>query len=258
MYTTLPPFFFVLGAPDHEMQEIERVCIEEGISCAYATLGGSIVRSHEAYSADGLTAPLVPPGSRLVFVECAVMGLRYDDIVDHHTPGDPGFGKTPQEYYEGSSLGQFLNMLGRQPTPQQRVIAAADHCLTAAYQGLCPGVDPKDLRAFREQTRSKARGLPVDELRRQIDQASQALQEAPRLEVAGTQVAWFDEGPPCETSEASARLATPYMYVRRQDDGRLKAGIRSAPAPVVDYWIRNCGLNQVYGDPQRGFAGGYY
>lgn len=258
MNTSNSPFFFVLGAPDHEMQEIERVCIEAGLAYAYATIGGSVVRSHEAYMADGMTVPVVAPGSRIVFVECAVMGLRYSDIVDHHSPGDPGFGKTPEQYYEGSSLGQFLTMIGREPTAYQRVIAAADHCLTAAYQGLCPGVDPADLRAFREQTRSKARGLPVDVLRQQIEEASHALQSAPQLDIAGAKVAWFEADPPNETSEASARLATPYMYVRRQDDGRRKAGIRSAPAAVVDFWIRNCGLNQVYGDPQRGFAGGYY
>lgn len=251
------PFFFVLGAPDHEMQEIERVCKELGLAHAYATLNGSIVHSYEAYNADGLTTRFVPPGSKVVFVECSVMGLRYDDIIDHHQPGDPGFGKPPEQYLEGSSLGQFLAMLQLEPTQQQRVMAAADHCLTAAYQGLCPGVTVEELRQFREQSRSKARDLPVEELQRQIATASDALRQAPKVELAGAQVAWFEGDPPCETSEASARLALPYMYVRKQDDGRMKAGIRSAPSPVVAYWMSHCGLNDIYGDPQRGFAGGY-
>ncbi len=258
MTTSTSPFFFVLGAPDHEMQEIERVCVEKGFGYAYATVNGSVVHSYEAYDADGITSRTVPPGSRVVFVECAVMGLRYDDLIDHHSPGDPGYGQTPQGYFEGSSLGQFLLMVGQEPSKLQRIIAAADHCLTAAYQGLCPGVSPQDLQEFREQTRSKARGLSLDELRRQIAEASEFLQSAPRVDINGTQVAWFEDTPPFEASEASARLALPYMYVRKQDDGRMKAGIRSAPAPVVAYWIANCGLRQVYGDPQRGFAGGYY
>lgn len=250
--------FFVLGAPDHEMKEIEKVCRENGIQHAYATINGSIVHSYEAYKADGLTSRTVPPGSQIVFVECAVLGLRNAAVIDHHQEGDPGYGKTPQEYLEGSSIGQFLNMLGITPTQRQRVIAAADHCLTAAYQGLCPGVNPDELRAFREDSRSKARSLPQEELQRQIEEAAKSLKSAPKVAVAGVEVAWFDDEPPNETSEASARLAMPYMYIRKQEDGRMKAGIRSAPADVVDYWIQNCGLGNVYGDPQRGFAGGYY
>lgn len=258
MMTTTPPYFFVLGAPDHEMQEIARVCAEEGLPFAFATVGGSVVHSYEAYDADGVTRLVSPKDHHIVFVECAVMGLPVSDIIDHHQSGDPGFGKCPEDYLEGSSLGQFLAMIGKDATHQQRLIAAADHCLTAAYQGLCPGVDPEELRAWREQSRSKARGLPVDELRRQIDRASDQLRGAPRVVLDGTPVAWFESEPPYETSEASARLALPYMYVKKQDNGRMKAGIRSAPPAVVDYWIRNCGLQDVYGDPQRGFAGGYH
>lgn len=258
MKNSKKPFFFVLGAPDHEMQEIERVCKELGIAYAYATVGNCIVHSYDAYKADGLTTKTVPQGSDVVFVECAVLGLRNTAVIDHHQEGDPGYGKTPEHYLEGSSIGQFLRMIGQEPTQHQKVIAAADHCLTAAYQGRCPGVTPEELKAFREASRSKARSLPQDELKRQIEAATERLKEAPKVAVAGVDVAWFDDEPPFETSEASARLAMPYMYVRKQEDGRIKAGIRSAPAKVVDYWIRNCGLRSIYGDPQRGFAGGYY
>lgn len=258
MTTKNQPYFFVLGAPDHEMQEIERVCKEEHIPYAYATVKGYMAHSYDAYKADGVSTKTVPPGAKVVFVECAVLGLRCDDIIDHHQEGDPGFGKPPQEFYSGSSLGQFLTLIGKEPTQRQRVIAAADHCLTAAYQGLCPDITPEEVKAFREATRSKARSLPTSELQRQIDEATKQLQAAPKVEVAGVPVAWFESEPPNETSEASARIAMPYMYVRKQEDGRMKAGIRSAPAKVVDFWIRNCGLGNVYGDPQRGFAGGYY
>ena len=33
--------------------------------------------------------------------------------------------------------------------------AAADHCLGAAYQGLCPGVDPDELMQWRVESRAK-------------------------------------------------------------------------------------------------------
>lgn len=256
MNQTTEPYFFVLGAPDHEMQEIARVCQERGLAFGYATKDGGVVHAHEAYSASGVNA-LIPRASRVVFVECHVQGLRYADIIDHHNPGDPGFGKTPDQFYEGSSLGQFLTLVGLAPTQRQRVIAACDHCLSAAYLGRCPGVRADEVLAFREETRSRARGLSVEELREQIQQAAQRLQSAPRVNLGGTEVAWLEGSELVEASEASARLGLPYMYARKQEDGRVKSGIRSAPSRLVEYWMAHCGLKQVYGDPQRGFAGGY-
>jgi hypothetical protein len=41
----------------------------------------------------------------------------------------------PERYLEGSSLGQVLRLVEREPSETQRLLAAADHCLTAAYQG---------------------------------------------------------------------------------------------------------------------------
>ena len=252
----MQPYFFVLGAPDHEMQEIERVCKEHGIQYGYATMGGSIVHTHEAYQATSVTG-LVPSGSHVVFVECSVMGLPAHDRIDHHQPGDPGYGMPPERFFEGSSLGQFLTLLGMQPTQRQRVIAAADHCLTAAYAGQCPGVTPDELRAFREETRCRARSLAREELVRQIDEAINALKCAPKIRLADTDVAWLEE-PPAEVSKTNTHINMPYVYLRKQDDGRVKAGIRSAPAPVVAEWLDRCGLNDTYGDPARGFAGGYF
>lgn len=250
-------FFFVLGAPDHEMQEIQRVCVEKGYAYAYATTPtGSVVHTHDAYSATGIGG-VIPAGAHVVLVECGVMGLPSHDVIDHHQPGDPGYGKTPEQFMQGASLGQFLDMTGQVATPLQRIIAAADHCLTAAYAGLCPGIDPDELRQWRELTRSKARRLPIDVLVGQITEAMTALRNAPTYKLAGADVAWF-EHPPAEVSEASARLAMPYSYLRQQDDGRVKAGIRSAPAAVIKLWLDTCGLKSTYGDPQRGFAGGYF
>lgn len=258
MKTTKPPYFFVLGAPDHEMQEIRRICREEGIGHAHATVGGDIVRSHEAYSATGIQRLLPKEPVTLVFVECSVAGLPCHEIIDHHNEGDPGYGMPPARYLEGSSLGQFLKMLGKEPTARQRVIAAADHCLMAAYQGQCPDVSPEALREWREETRSKARGLDLQTLQEQIANATKALETAPRVQLDSVDVAWFDSDPPDEVSEASARMAMPYVYIKHENDGRVKSGIRSAPAQAVKYWLERCGLKRTYGDPQRGFAGGYF
>lgn len=256
MTTNNLPLFFVLGAPDHEMQEIRRVCKEKGIAHGHATRFGNIVRNFEAYQATDIRGRL-PQGHHVIFVECAVAGLRPHEVIDHHHEGDPGYGKTPEQFFEGSSLGQFLTRIGEAPSQRQRVIAAADHCLSAAYKGLCPDVTADELIAFRESSRSEARGLPLDELQRQIADAIAALNAAPRIQLGGTDVAWLGEDAPPEASEASARAGIPYAYVRQELDGRVKSGIRSAPPAAIRAWMDRCGLAQIYGDPERGFAGGY-
>jgi hypothetical protein len=268
---------FILGAPDPEMHEIKRVLASQGIGFAHATIRSTevriprpgedwqgarrtrmhrgIVQAHQAYRADGTEAPL-PADAELVFVECAVAGLT-GRIVDHHNEGDPGYGLPPERYLEGSSLGQTLALLGLAPTQEQRIIAAADHCLAHAYAGRCPGVSPEELGRWRVHSRAQAQGVPVDELERRIRAAQEALVTAPRIELAGTQVAWFEQTP-AEISEASGRTGIPFAYVRRESDGRVKAGIMSAPPEAIETWMRRCGLHDVYGDPQRGFAGGYF
>lgn len=256
-------FFVVLGAPDPEMKEIQRICLEEKIKFAYATIDGRVVKPFQAYSANGLlkhatgTPRAIPAGSVVVTVECEVENVNPNFKIDHHREGDAGFGKAPENYLEGSSLGQFLKLLNKEPTPRQKVIAAADHCLTSAYQGLCPGVSVEDLAMFRESSRSEAKGISVDCLKSQIVAAIAALKESPTISIAGKKVA-FMENPPPEVAEASARISYPYVYIRTEQDGRIKSGVRSAPADVVAEFIENCDLSNIYGDPMRGFAGGYF
>jgi len=248
--------YFILGAPDPEMLTIEAILKERKIPYGFATLRGRQVQTFEAYKADGSTT-LIPAGASIVFVECSVMGLDASFIIDHHHEGDPGYGKPPECYLEGSSLGQFLAYMGIEPTQQHRIVAAADHCLMHAYQGRCPGVSVEELRAWRTSSRAAARGLQEGELTQQIAQASVTLKSAERIEMGGVPVAFLEEVPP-ETAEASARDGVPYAYVTKRADGTRKAGIQSAPPEAIRAWMEHCGLRGIYGDPQRGFAGGYF
>jgi hypothetical protein len=251
-------YFFVLGARDPEMVEITRVLDAQGIPHAHATIAGVPVRSSEAYRATGVQG-LIPRDAHIVFVECTVTGLIPDDVCDHHNPGDPGFGMPPERFMEGSSLGQVLTLLGLTPTDEQRVIGAADHCLRHAYEGRCPGIDPKVLADWRERSRSSIRGISVEEIQGRIELAMAALKAAPRIQVEGADVAFFSATAefPEEVPEASARIGIPFCYVHVEGK-RGKAGIMSAPPSVIRTWMRTCGLKNVYGDPARGFAGGYY
>jgi hypothetical protein len=268
-------FHFVLGATDPEMQEIKNVLEQQGLPSSHATIRAPLfrrdaadgdapvraatrsrfVQAFDAYRADSMSSTF-PADAQLVFVECAVSGLT-GIIVDHHHEGDPGYGLGPEQYLQGSSLGQVLALLKLEPTPEQRIIAAADHCLAHAYAGRCPGVDPRELGQWRVRSRARQQGLEETELEERIRAAERALREAPRIELGGAPVAWF-ETTPAEISEASGRTGIGFTYLRRERDGRMKAGIMSAPPPAIAEWMGKCGLNDIYGDPQRGFAGGYF
>jgi hypothetical protein len=247
---------FILGAPDPEMEEIERVIRENGHEVRYALLRQTRVRAEQAYLADSLDAP-IPKDVTLVFVECSVLGLTADALIDHHREGDPGFGKPPETYLESSSLGQTLSYLGVIATDEQRVIAAADHCPTQAYQGKCPGVTPEALRQWRTASRAARRGVTPEEMDASILFAKSVLENAERIDVGGCSLPWVSDRKG-EITEASARYNLPFLYAERLNDGRTKMGIMGAIPKVIETWMRECGLTNVYGDPARGYAGGYF
>ena len=144
---------FVLGAQDPEMREIERVVQNAGHPCVVAAQGRQRVSTRTAYDADsvlhngpgGLRPAVLLPKAPIVTVECRLRGYEPLVAVDHHNPGDIGYEIGPDRYMEGASLGQVLALLEREPTETQRLLAAGDHCLTAAYQGACEGAPPAPL-----------------------------------------------------------------------------------------------------------------
>lgn len=247
--------FFILGANDPEMREIVQVLTAAGEKFAYACQRGARVRATNAYSANSISGAL-PEGAELVFVECAVLFLNPAIIIDHHQPGHPGYDCAPADYLNGSSLGQVLSLLGKEPTELQRIICAADHCPDAAYRGECPGVSPSALADWRLESKAAVKGLTVEELRRRVEEQRVCLQNAERVDIAGTQVAWMPESTD-ETPDAAARYGIPFMYRTSEKDGREKLGILGAPPAAIEAWMAACGLKNVYGCPSRGYAGGY-
>ena len=246
---------FVLGAPDPEMSEIERVLEEHGQTWRHACIRGQRVRADNAYQADNLNQPL-PVGAELVFIECGVLGLRADILIDHHHSGDPGYGLPPERYLEGSSLGQTLHLLGLEPSEEQRIIAAADHCPTQAYRGACPGVPVEALARWRTASRAARRGVTIEEMEAAIEEARVLLMAAPKVDISGEPIAFIEQSHP-ELSEASARYGIPFMYLERHRHQRPKFGILGGRPSTIHTWMAECGLAGVYGDPMRGYAGGY-
>ncbi|MDY0146517.1 MAG: hypothetical protein RBR56_00540 [Halothiobacillus sp.] len=269
---------FVLGAMDPEMREIEKVIntfLDEKIEIGqtggvlYAAKDGVQVTPSTAYKADGfvtsegIKAEMPSDVGWLITVECAVDGLSPHDKIDHHNPGDHGYGFGPEKYWEGSSLGQLCRLLEVEPTTEQRIAAAADHCLSHAYQGKCPGIDPKALRDWRVKSRSSYQGVEAKVIEQSITEAINTLEGLPKITVGTREVAnsvaigSFPEAP-----EAVAITGIPLMYsMPDKATGRTKVGLLGADAETIRAWMEEIGtqmlVEDIYGSPERGYAGAY-
>lgn len=220
----------VLGALSSELAAIRNVLVRAGIPVHQAMYAGSPVDLRHAYRADSTDPPL-PGGDSVIWrVECG--GPVFRDVpadrvvlIDHHRPGDPGYGRPPAEFWEASSLGRILGLLeeaGRSvpggPSTRRfwRLAAAADHCLAAAYRGLCPGVDPDQLLRWRATQLAASQKRPVEAVWADLEKARRCLREAvqggrvirlDRWEIADL----TDEPPTPELSEASVREGIPFF-----------------------------------------------
>mgnify|MGYP006912946956 CR=1 FL=1 len=148
--------------------------------------------------------------------------------------------------------------------PRELVLAAAaDHCLAAAYRGECPGVDPDALMRWRVETRAKHQGITVEALLSRINGARLALRDAERVYLGGGQdVADLRAREVPELPEAAVRDGAAYLATVADRDGRRKIvlGGHTSPETVkafLETWAPSQGLTGLYGDPARGFAGGY-
>lgn len=259
---------FVLGAQDPEMREIERVVTDARHSRMHAAHLGRRCTPMTAYSADGVVQvgpdgwalpKVLPPKAPAVFVECRLGDREPTAVVDHHHPGDPGFDAGPEEYLRGSSLGQVLAMLEREPTPTQRLLAASDHCLSAAYQGLCPGVDPHDLLFLRASWQAKITGRTLTDVMEGILDAARRVKKRHDSEFGESR--FLDPtAVPRDLPEGSAYAGVPVRYRALLPDGMLKEMFKGGTPQAVEAFMdehREAG-RAVYGNPYRGYAGAYW
>jgi len=106
---------WIMSSSDPEMETIEGLLREAGERIIYA-LGpdGARVRAADAYRVAALSEP-IPAGSVVYRVECDGPAIPPDAVViDHHRPGDPGYGRPPEEFLPASSIGQVIAELARQ------------------------------------------------------------------------------------------------------------------------------------------------
>lgn len=270
----------IFGASDIEEQRARAIALANNLTIATATFAGAIVNPMTAYKADGhiVDQGMVNDETVCILFECeqgAASGLEVIAKCDHHNPGDAGFGRPANEFFEASSLGQLINFLGLEATQEDRVIAAADHCLSAAYAGLCPGVTAEEVLAMRlPELMKRENVLLKEDAMKGIEEALHILNNPPTtVLLGGKQVADIRElGPIPFTIEAGVMTGTPYMA---NGDKRFpdKVNLSGDEDIIADFlgqavmvdgrptypngWASRNGLFQAYGDPKRGFAGAY-
>lgn len=255
---------FVLGSADREMAVIHSAAARQGhhvgLACDADFKRCSPRSAYDAREVDMVNFATGTDYSRVVRVECdgpAIAALTDDPVVvDHHRPGDPGFDGRPEEFWESSSIGQVFDLIGLVPSARDLLVAASDHCPGHAYKGRCPGVDPKLLANDRVHGRARHCGIDPATLERRIVTAEalieQQLRDGADLPFFASQV---DELP-----EACLRRGVAVSYRMPSRDGD-KIGVLNGEPPMIRRWMEQTapalGLLDIYGSPERGYAGGY-
>lgn len=148
--------------------------------------------------------------------------------------------------------------------------AAADHCLGAAYRGDCPGVDKEELLEFRVATQVAFRNsnsqdgdilATRENVLTDVRRAIAVLEAAPEVPGIPGMKDMMGYGLIPQLPEAGTYTGTGYFAGPIVDprEGRKKFVCSGTPEQVRAWLDRaeEFGLVDTYGDPARGFAGGY-
>lgn len=257
---------FVLGGSDTEMKHIERTLKDLDYEVVKATLNDVRVARGQAYHADW---PIPKLGD--VWVECqhkdytkkemASLGM---DIVDHHYEGDPGYGMPPDKYWEASSIGQVYQLIGLEPTEEAKMIAAGDHCLYAAYHGMCPDIRKDDFIEFRMDFFRRKKGEKRFE--REKDGAIRLAKKCKTINLGNITV--VDLTPMTKKyyswlADVSCMLNLKFVTIQphTNKEGMVKYFVGNLARSEINYFtnelVSQLGdeVLSVYGDPTRQFAG---
>jgi len=276
----------ILGSADPEMQAIEELLAMYEYRFEYARVNGRRVHPGNAYNADPV---ILNKLETVVLVECQPQNVTFKGkdceiiTIDHHRPSDPGYNQTPDKFWEASSIGQICKLLDIPQMNELKLIAAADHCLAAAYAGKCPGIDPDKLMEWRIKSRAAFQNRSAEEVLADVHAAIAQIEIAPIIYLAPCTGGIDDhehhiycgcpdglgfhpvtdmrgkmvkELPEAAAWIGRAILAGPIPC----PDNRQKIVLQSADPPTIKAWLAGGGPDNIidrYGDPERGFAGGY-
>ncbi|MFZ2205706.1 MAG: hypothetical protein WAV23_03895 [Minisyncoccia bacterium] len=276
----------IFGATDLEYVRARAIAVANGLVVAMATAPDqkSEIQKVNPFSAYKATGYEVVEGDAIGATQCIIFecspvaanGLEVVAQCDHHNPGDAGYGLGPEKSFEASSLGQLITFLGIEPTQQDRVVAAADHCLAAAYAGKCPGVTAQEVLESRIDEIMRRDGFSDRQLAMEaIQKTLQILKNPPATVVLGGEVVADirELGKVPFTVEAGVMTGTNYLAKGGDERFPDKVNCSGSQEVIQEFlgepvgsgrdttypngWAVTNGLFNAYGDAKRGFAGAY-
>lgn len=262
---------FLLGASDPEMDRIVEILCEQEHKVIYAKKDGVRVHAGNAYDANNIDE--IPKEVRLIIVECEIESFTHDKRIDHHRPGDFGFGKGPEEFWEASSLGQMFSLFGL-PKPESGsrdlVLAAMDHCYNDAMHDLCPNVKRNEVLRVKTEEIAKAAKKSVDEVEKTTQVFREKIRTSPTVVIGKETVFDLQEntgvGYSLEylTAQVAAVLEDVpviiHLYEKMGGQERLHlcGSVKEETLTFfIENWAPKNNLVRIYGNPARGYAGGY-
>lgn len=266
-------YVFLLGAQDAEMDEIEEILKRHKLDYLHAMAGGTRVHAGNAYQADPIQ---IAKNAVIVLVECEPRDLHvFSGIlrrIDHHNPGDPGYGFPPEHYWKASSIGQLYTYLKKKQKPSRKhlIIAARDHCRFKVRQ--CPGVSLKDVSNYGRHIIAIELGVRRKVLDENIQLMQRVIKRSHSIFIGEQAVVDMRRAPEVgdvyslgylSLYEALADLEqAALVQTRNKGDNAVKITLMGASDPSTikyfkDVWAPSEGLINIYGCEARGYAGGY-
>jgi len=258
---------YLAGAKDPEMERAIDILTLEGKTVIQAKKGGVPVHAANAYEADNEED--IPPGAKVIFMECGFLIKRFD----HHRPGDPGYGKGPLLYWEASSIGQVYAHLGLpQPKPGHKdlILAAMDHCYNAAMKGECPGVTTEEVLQVKLESIVNATKKTMGEVSASTEEFRKKILSSPIIKIGGEAIYDLQENTgigytlPYLTAQVAAVLdGVPVVIHVHDKEGETTERHHlcgDIGEETLEYFMKTWGpkngYTKIYGSPSRGYAGG--
>jgi hypothetical protein len=141
------------------------------------------------------------------------------------------------------------------------LVAASDHCPSHAFQGRCPGIDVEALKAMRARNSAAFNKQTPEEWLVVVNAAIEKLKELPVAVVGGQEYSVSVEDIPLlNHAQLITGLPVQYVMAGTPRDPRTKVGLLGGEPEMISAWMAEKRLGElvdVYGDPARGYAGGY-
>lgn len=264
---------FYLGAKDPEMDRIEEILTQKEIEFKYATVKDMRVHPGNAYVFDGNETEF---NKNAVFIECFPLILKGQEQkfhrIDHHRPCDEGFHMSPSSFWEASSIGQLYKTLSinNGALYNDLILAAMDHCLPEALNGLLPGIHTKDVLNRRIFEISKANNLTIEEIHQKIQNYKTTILSLPIKRINGVELydlrkvhLGYGYNSELLSAQTAASILGVSILLKHGDiPGKEKvtlSGVNSSDNVIsIQEYLKSQGLQNIYAVPLRGYCGGYF